>query len=615
MSGARSTVLDGRPPQDIPDFISDELDQPSGDESDLPPPSGDEHAFQIDNPHYTETDVCTLEIASDDDDNYADPANSFEEDEYVSPGDDKPTEDTEIPEDEGSHHSLEDAVDDVDDGDEISEIDTVQETSFSYTDYVCETVNAYFVQPIVRVARDIVRYTIEHPIIMTSATLGALGTATFAFWYNTGVSVEDGSYSAWQQLTPEQEFISVLNGVITQIAYMRFNAFFIHKAYNKLIEMLPLFCENWRSFTSNSLITLLSAWAGLANGAIVYAGYQSLPYGEFTAIIPAANTWSFILGSRFVSLHLVGTRIGNLFSQDARLQNQCMELIKHLKPELLPSLNQILGNTSINDENFDRVFSECMRAISDCYDPTDPVRCSETVVNLMKMVPDLVLASMALAVAFALFGDEGFTGLMLIGKVFGYDLSANTNAWQKILLGSEPGAISALFMALSAYDFVPLLTDLVKHLYYHLSDIPAALTVVLMNLYTATCGWHNIALNTLRPDNIFGLTSIADPVAHAYIIGNVLACPPVTLPSWIKELIVDPMVPANPNASTVERLLHWGDLRRFPGHRIKPETAEGLRRLSLFNRGASSSAEKPLEDMSEADLSTSRTLLLMRESA
>lgn len=441
-----------------------------------------------------------------------------------------------------------------------------------------------------------VSYVGQHYFVFANAIISAFAMSTFAFFQPMGVNQNAFDMSVWNSLSAGTQAHAIINWIDTFIVYTFFNSYFIENAWIGLKAALPSCCDSVSRFAGNSAILALSGFAATANAAISYAGYKPV-LGELLAIVPSISTLIAITASRFVNLCHLKTMAMNCFDADLRLQESSLVRLQHLKAEWQNPVNRWLATRECNEETFVDLFSELETKGS----VFDEISTSDKAADVLGYMLDIMLVAMVVLPAFLLFAQEGYEALsMVITSV--QTASPLTKALLSLVPG--PGLVSSLFMAINACKFRGVLQHTIEHVHYHPRDGLITVLTLLMNLWTAMAAWRFVAYGTIGPNNIFGLDDPNGVLETLYIAGNVVSCAPTTMPCMLKKIYASEE-PANPEASSLDKLVHWADPER---NRLSPESMTHLRRLSFFAKapaakdGALSELTEERASLSEPDL-------------
>lgn len=408
------------------------------------------------------------------------------------------------------------------------------------------------------------RWRLSSWIFYIIAVIAALGTAMYAFLEPSNSNIDDVSEQWWEEMPTATKALSIATAVDTQIVYTVFFSFFIENAFYKLKESMTKYFHSCKDFTINTTTVLLSTAAGLANAAIIYPGFLWLPLGRVTALFPTTFNFLVVFASRYVGLGNITTRVLDLVDNDARLQRESVLSLKHIKAELIDQMNELLEGKPYDEETL----LELLQALSTHVDAVDQASRADYVKEVSGLLFDVIFAITILVPAFMLFAQKGFDGVELLDN----DRLRNADPMVKILVGTLPGVVSSIFIALNAFDFRKVVIDLVKHLGQHPKDIPIAIIALFMNIFTAGSGWRNVATSTITPANIFSLTSKTSNLAQAYIyINTISSCVTTYKPMCLK--IIESKAPA----TKLEGMIDWAKKNR-----ISHVAAEQIRRYSLF---------------------------------
>lgn len=421
------------------------------------------------------------------------------------------------------------------------------------------------------------------------ATIAALGTSVYAFLEPSDSTVDDVSEEWWDAMPLQTKILSIATAVDTQIVYTVFFSFFVESAFWQLKESLSHCFHGMKDFAINAATIFFAGYAALANAAIIYAGFLWLPLGQLTAIFPSLFNYTVVFASRYVGLGHLMNRVLGFFSNDVRLQEEVIYCLEHIKPEYLDDINSILEAKTCDEAGL----LDILDILSTREHAITPIDSLWYLKKGLGTVFDLGFSLSIFVTSFMLFAQKGYDGVELMT----HDGFKDANPWVKIALGIVPGVVSAIFMALNAFDLRRVMLVFSKHLRHHPRDISLAVLALLMNILTAFSSWRNVAGSTITSNNIFSLTEKNSALGQAYMyINSVGSCVVTFKPMCLK------LMEARAPVTRLDGMIDWAKKNR-----LSPAAASQLRRYSLFGGQPEHSSQRQLSLMSELEVIDSPT--------
>lgn len=390
-------------------------------------------------------------------------------------------------------------------------------------------------------AKSVVIYVWEHPVITGLSIITAAPSALNALAKDPSKIGKEWWDKMPALMRAEAIFYSSASLGINAVM----NAFFLPSAWEKLTLSVKSAVTSPAKFIKALVELGFGLGGALAAAAIAYNAFLWMPIGHITAAAPAFISFAVTLASRYIGVKNIFIRVHNFFSKDARAQAETADLLKHINPEHLLEINNILNqvmdkmNTPSDEkhriqdptlpltkEDLDHIARKFVKRLTDFAkahpDFVHEKTTSEYAAEYAGVIFDLTFASFILGIPSLLtFTQKGYDGVATIAKFAGTDLS-DINIWYKRLIGVVPGLASSALYLDSGTKIRTTLTELAKYLYQHPEKIPAALITLSAN-GLASFSPKNLAEGIANnPNNIIEL-SPGIPLSTAYIITNAIA--------------------------------------------------------------------------------------------